>query len=65
MFGPDGKLYVGTEDGFITVMPATKEYDKNKVKEIDFNNPVYSSPIAANGVIYIATHTHLYAIAKQ
>ncbi len=61
----DGKLFVGTEDGFITVIPATAEYQKDKVKEIDFTSPVYSSPIAANGVLYIATHTHLYAIAKQ
>jgi len=30
--------------------------------EIDAMSPVYSSPIAANGVLYIATHTHLFAI---
>ena len=32
--------------------------------EIDFAVPIYSSPIAANGVLYIATHTHLFAIAQ-
>ena len=27
-------------------------------------SPIYSSPIAANGTLYIATHTHLFAIAE-
>ncbi|MAE75937.1 MAG: pyrrolo-quinoline quinone [Planctomycetes bacterium] len=60
----DGKLYIGTEDGFLTVLPATKTYDKKKVTEIDMGPPIYSSPIVANGVLYVATHTHLYAIAQ-
>ncbi len=60
----DGKVYVGTEDGFLTVVPATKAYDEKKAKEIDFFTPIYSSPIVANGTIYVATHTHLFAIAK-
>ncbi len=60
----DGHVFVGTEDGFLTVLPATKEYDKDKVVEIDMTSPIYSSPIVANGVLYIATHTHLFAIAK-
>ena len=58
----DGRVWVGTEDGFMTVVPATREYQKDKVIEIDMNQPVYSSPIFANGILYIATHTHLYAI---
>ncbi len=61
----DGKVYVGIEDGFLVVFPATKELDKSKVQEIDFTSPIYSSPIAANGVLYVATHTHLFAIAKS
>ena len=38
--------------------------DEKAVKEIDFGVPIYSSPIAANGVLYVATHTHLFAIAE-
>ena len=34
------------------------------VIETDFGIPIYSSPIAANGTLYVATHTHLFAIAK-
>ena len=59
----DGKLFLGTEDGFLTILPATKEYDRDKVKEVDTTSPIYSSPVAANGVLYVATHTHLFAIA--
>lgn len=58
----DGKVFVGSEDGFLTVLPATKEYDADKVKEINVTSPIYSTPIVAQGVLYIATHTHLYAI---
>ena len=60
----DGRVYVGIEDGFLVSAPATKTLDKKQVKEIDFAVPIYSSPIAANGVLYVATHTHLFAIAK-
>ena len=58
----DGKVYIGNEDGYMTIVPAGKEYDEKKVVEIDMTSPVYSSPIAANGVLYVATHTHLFAI---
>ena len=60
----DGRVYVGIEDGFLVSAPATKTLDKKDVKEIDFAVPIYSSPIAANGVLYVATHTHLFAIAQ-
>ncbi len=60
----DGKVYLGNEDGYLTILPATKEYDKKKVIEVDMTSPIYSSPIAANGVLYVATHTHLFAIAE-
>jgi outer membrane protein assembly factor BamB len=60
----DGRVYIGTEDGFLVVLPARREYDKDAVVEIDFSSPIYSSPVAANGTLYVATGTHLYAIAK-
>ena len=37
---------------------------KPKVKTVDMGAPVYSSPVVANGVLYVATQTHLYAIGK-
>jgi outer membrane protein assembly factor BamB len=58
----DGKVFVGTEDGFLTILPAGKESPEGKAKEIDMTTPMYSSPIVANGVLYVATQTHLFAI---
>lgn len=61
----DGKLYVGNEDGYLTILPARKEPPKKEdVLEIDMSAPVLSTPIAANGVLYVQTHTHLFALAK-
>jgi outer membrane protein assembly factor BamB len=60
----DGKVYIGNEDGYLTIIPAGREYDKAKVKEVDMTSPIYSSPIAANSTLFIATHTHLFAIAE-
>ena len=58
----DGKVYIGNEDGYMTILQAKKQYDKEAVTEIDMVSPIYSSAIAANGVLYVATHTHLFAI---
>jgi outer membrane protein assembly factor BamB len=55
----DGKVYVGDEDGDLCVLAATKE--KKVLSETNLNAPVYSTPIIANGVIYIASNTHLFA----
>ncbi len=43
---------------------AKKELKKEDVVEVDMTSPIYSSPIAANGVLYVASHTHLFAIAE-
>ena len=61
----DGKLYIGNEDGYLTILPAKGELEKEDVIEIDMGAPVLSTPIAANGVLYVQTHTHLFAITKS
>ena len=55
----DGKVYLGDEDGDFVVMTATKE--KKVLSEVNLGAPVYSTPIVANGVIYVQSNTHLYA----
>jgi outer membrane protein assembly factor BamB len=61
----DGRVWIGNEDGFLTILPASKTFDPDKdVVEVDMVAPIYSSAVAANGVLYVATHTHLFAIAK-
>lgn len=54
----DGKVYVGDEDGDFVVLAATKE--KKILSESNLNAPVYSTPIVANGVIYVQSNTHLF-----
>ncbi len=61
----DGKLYIGNEDGFLTILPAAKELDPDAVVEVNMTSPIYSSPIAANGTLYVGTHTHLFAIRES
>jgi outer membrane protein assembly factor BamB len=54
----DGKVYVGDEDGDLVVLAASKE--KKVLSETNLGAPVYSTPVVANGAIYIASNTHLY-----
>ncbi len=61
----DGKVFIGNEDGYMTILPAKKKLEAKDVVEIDMISPIYSSAVAANGVLYVATHTHLYAIADE
>jgi len=56
----DGKVYCGDEDGDFTILSAGKE--KKVLSEANLGAPVYSTPIVANGVIYVASNDHLYAI---
>lgn len=56
----DGKVYFGTEDGDVMILTTGKTL--KEVGRMDMRAPVYASPVVANGVLYIATPTHLYAI---
>jgi len=58
----DGKVYVGNEDGYLTILPASRAFDPKKILEVDMMSPVYSSPVVANGALFVGTHTHLFAI---
>jgi outer membrane protein assembly factor BamB len=57
----DGKVYLGDQDGDVAVLRAGAEM--KKIAEIDMGNSVYSTPVPANGVLYIMTPSELYAIA--
>lgn len=70
----DGKVYLGNEDGELVVIKADKSADANgdgKVKgdevltTVEFPAPIYSSPVAANGTLYITTQTHVYAFGNK
>lgn len=59
----DGKLYFGNEDGESFVMEAGKT--AKLLSKVNLDSPIFGTPIAANGVLYIASQTHLFAIAKK
>ena len=61
-FVADGKVWLGTEDGELHILQAGKEL--KSLATIEFEAPIYSSPVVANDTIFIATQTHLYAIGK-
>lgn len=56
----DGKLYLGDEDGDFVIMAAAKE--KKILSETNLGAPIYSTPVVANGVLYVASQSHLYAV---
>ena len=70
----DGKVYIGDAEGDIAVFPvstdpavALVEEDgevRPSIDQIDMGNSVYSTPIVANGVLFIANRTHLFAITN-
>jgi outer membrane protein assembly factor BamB len=55
------KVMVGDEDGDIVVFNLSKE-PHDPIAEINMLNSVYSTPIIANGVLYIANKDHVFAI---
>jgi outer membrane protein assembly factor BamB len=58
----DGKVYIGTRRGNFWVFAADK--NKKVISKIKLDSTIDASPIAANGVLYIATMKKLYAVEK-
>ncbi len=58
----DGKVYLGDEDGDVAVLQAGKEM--KKIYETNMGNPVYSTPVPANGALFVMTSTKLFAISN-
>ncbi len=62
-FIADGKVYLGDEDGDIVVLKASKKQEM--LHEVNMGSAVYSTPVAHNGVLYIASRTTLFAIENK
>lgn len=56
----DGKVMIGTEDGEIIVLRHSAKMEKLAVN--DMGNAIYTTPAAANGVLYITSRRALFAI---
>jgi outer membrane protein assembly factor BamB len=62
----DGKIFIGDEDGDLTILPLKTDFHPKNDEPIFETNmlvPIYSSPIVANGTLYVGTQTHIYAVA--
>jgi len=58
----DGKVYQGTQKA-LHVLAAGKE--AKELARINLGSPIYSTPVAANGTLYLASQKYLWAVAKQ
>ena len=58
----DGKVYLGDEDGDVAILQAGRE--KKLIAEINMGSSVYSTPVPANGVMYIMNRNQLFALAN-
>jgi outer membrane protein assembly factor BamB len=59
----DGKVYLGTRNGSFYVFAAQRQ--KQLLSTVDLGSPISSTATAANGVLYLATMTRLYALHDQ
>jgi outer membrane protein assembly factor BamB len=57
----DGHVFIGDEDGDIAIFDLAADATE-PIKEINMGNSIYSTPIIANGTLFIANKTHLFAI---
>jgi outer membrane protein assembly factor BamB len=58
----DGKVYIGNEEGELTILAAGKEM--KKLGLVEFPAPLMSSPVAVDGNLLITTMTHMYCFAQ-
>ena len=62
-FVADGKVYIGDEDGDLAILKTGKE--KELIFETNMGSAVYTTPVAKDGVLYIASRNTLFAIAME
>jgi outer membrane protein assembly factor BamB len=58
----DGRVYLGDEDGDVTVLAADRTL--KQIAENNMGSSVYSTPVPANGALFLVNRNQLYAIAE-
>ena len=59
----DGKVFIGNEDGTLTVFKASKDKAEVLAKKDTVNfSSIYSTPTFVDGVMYLSDRTRLYAV---
>ena len=59
----DGKVYLGTGKSTLLILVPGKEL--KVIRKIRMPDIVHTTPTAANGVLYVATYKHLFAIRQE
>ena len=57
----EGHVYIGDADGDVCIFNLSAEAH-DPIAEINMGNSVYSTPVVANDVLFIADKTHIFAI---
>jgi outer membrane protein assembly factor BamB len=58
----DGKVYLGDEDGDLVILEAAKE--EKVIGEYNLGTSIYSTPVPANGVLFIMSRNQLFAFSN-
>ncbi len=58
----DGKVYLGDEDGDVAVLAADQTL--KVIAENNMGSSVYSTPVPANGTLFIVNRNQLFALAE-
>ena len=58
----DGKVYLGTRSGQFLALAASRT--KRLLSSMELGHPISATAAAANGALYVATMTHLYAVGQ-
>ena len=59
----DNKIYIGDTDGDMAILELSEQ--QTLQAEIQMGAQILGTPVASDGVLYIATPTHLYAIEQK
>jgi outer membrane protein assembly factor BamB len=62
-FYADNRVHVATEDGDIWIFAHGRE--KKLLNKAELEEPVRTTPVALDGVLYVASESHLYAIGQK
>ena len=62
-FVADGKVYIGDEDGDVAVLKTGKQMEL--IFEVNMGSAVYTTPVAKDGVLYVASRNVLFAISEE
>ena len=59
----NGRVYLGDEDGDVVVLKTGKRLEV--IAEMNLGGAVYSTPVPANGVLFLSSRNQLFALAEN